>query len=322
MSARLSRRHACFAPILLAALCINPTLRAQDKSLAAIDMELPLSAEQTAEQIGLKPVYDRLRDLVAHPETSDRFELLYLQQQALLQVTSASLQVDASAEAVDAEIAEVKELENAMSSRRDQRVSRLNLMALILGGAAGTASSALGFTTHDQAAAVFGVIGGAAATTLSLAGLRVSRGESRELMVQSNMLSEVFAHPSDVNNVYPQVVVSFMNAVATNDEDGLSRQDRLIRNWMELGRIPAPKTPDGTDKINRLASLPGQKIKQTISDLEDRQAMLYDLRVRLSYMKLDLAILLASLPTLKLPLNMGSDINSSQITASHAADTH
>ena len=143
---------------------------------------------------------------------------------------------------VDSEIAEIRELQNFMSSRRDSRVDSLNLMALILGGAAGTASSALGFTTHDQAAAVFGVIGGAAATTLSLAGLRVSRGESRELMVQSNMLSEVFNHPSDVNNVYPQVVVTFMDAVAPNDVDGLSRQDRLIRNWVDLGRIPDPKT--------------------------------------------------------------------------------
>jgi len=140
------------------------------------------------------------------------------------------------------------------------------------------------------------VIGGAAATTLSLAGLRVSRGESRELLVQSNMLSEVFKHPSDVDNVYPQVVVSFMDSIAPNDADGLSRQDRLIKNWVDLGRIPDPKTPEGQEKVNRLASLPGQKVKQTIADLDDRQAMLYDLRVRLNYMKLDLAILLASLP--------------------------
>ncbi|HTH53613.1 MAG TPA: hypothetical protein VL495_06660, partial [Edaphobacter sp.] len=133
-------------------------LLAQNQPRAATDMELPLAAEQTAEAIGLKPLYDRLRELSSHPETADRWELLYVQQQAMLQITSASLQVDASCEQVDSEIAEVKELENYMSSRRDTRVARLNLMALILGGAAGTASSALGFTSHDQAAAVFGVV--------------------------------------------------------------------------------------------------------------------------------------------------------------------
>lgn len=318
MLARLRCKDTGSVLVLLAVLCMNVSLSAQNQPRAASDMELPLAAEQTADAIGLKPLYDRLRELATHPETSDRYELLYLQQQVLLQITSASLQVDASAEAVDAEIAEVKELENYMSSRRDQRVAKLNLMALILGGAGGTASSALGFTTHDHAAAVFGVLGGAAATTLSLAGLRVNRGETRELMVHSNMLSEVFAHPSDINNVYPKVVVSFMDSIALNDEDGLSRQDRLIRNWIELGRIPDPKTPDGQQKISRLVSLPGQNVQQTIADLDDRQAMLYDLRVRLSYMKLDLAILMASLPTLKLQ----PDVNSDLITAAHATETH
>jgi len=317
MFSQSRRKHLALTPLLLASLCVN-SLLAQSLPRAASDMELPLAAEQTAQAIGVKPLYDRLRSLSAHPETADRWELLYLQQQAMLQITSASLQVDASAEQVDSEIAEIRELQNYMASRRDSRVARLNLLGLIIGGAAGTASSALGFTSHDQAAAVFGVVGGAAATALSLTGLRVSRGESRELTVQSNMLSKVFAHPSDANNVYPQVVVSFMDTIAPNDEDGLSRQDRLIHNWVEMGRIPDPKTAPGQEKINHLTSLPGQKIKQTIADLDDRQAMLYDLRVRLNYMKLDLAILMASLPTIKLPADEGAGL----LTPSHAEETH
>ena len=55
----------------------------------------------------------------------------------------------------------------------------------------------------------------------------------------------------------------------------------------------------GQEKINHLTSLPGQKIKQSIADLDDRQAMLYDLQVRLNYMKQDLAILLAAVPKLQ-----------------------
>ncbi|HMF53112.1 MAG TPA: hypothetical protein VK593_02100 [Edaphobacter sp.] len=143
MLARLRRRYPGPVPVLFALLCIHTILPAQSRPLAASDMELPLAAGQTAEEIGLNPLYDRLRELSTHPDTADRFELLYLQQQALLQITSASLQVDASAEAVDSEIAETRELQNLMISRRDSRVARLNLMALILGGAAGTAGSPL-----------------------------------------------------------------------------------------------------------------------------------------------------------------------------------
>ncbi len=316
MLARL-RRNPLYFLCLPALLCLTTFLAAQSAPRTAADMELPLAAEQTAQAIGLKPLYDHLRDLAEHPETADRWEMLYLQQQAMLQITSASLEVDASAEQVDSEISEIREMQNYMTSRRDSRLDRLNLLGLIVGGAAGTASSALGFTSHSYAAATFGVIGGAAATAFSYSGLRVSRGESHELMVQSNMLSKVFAHPSDANNVYPQVVVSFMDAIAPNDEDGLSRQDRLIRKWVEMGRIPEPKTPEGQEKINRLTSLPGEKVMQTISDLDDRQSMLYDLRVRLNYMKLDLAILLASLRNLKLPAYAGGET----LTPAHTAET-
>jgi hypothetical protein len=281
------------------------------------DLELPLAAEQTAEAIGLKPTYDRLRELALHPETADRWELLYLQQQAMLRITTASLQVDASAEQVDSEIAEIRELENYLSARRDARVFKANLMALLVGGVAGTASSALGFTAHDNAAAALGVIGGAGTTLFSLAALHLSHGESRELMAQSNMLSKIFAHPSDANNVYPPVVVSFMDKIAPNDDSGLSRQDRLIHNWVELGRIPDPKLPEGQERVAHVVSLPGQHVQQSIGDLEDRQAMLYDLRVRLNYMKLDLAILLANLPAIQPPA--GSE--AALLTPSHAAET-
>jgi hypothetical protein len=286
-----------FTAVALVSVLLCGSLLAQKQPQIAPDSELALAAAQTADAIGLTPIFNRLRELSAQPN-SDRWELLALHQQAVTQITLASLQVDAAAGQVDSEIAEVRELENYMGSRRDSRIEKLNLMALLIGGSAGTASSALGYTNHDNVAATFGVIGGVAATALSLTALHIAKGESRELMVPSNMLSEVFNHPSDIDNVYPPTVVSFMSATAPNDLDGLTRQDRLIQSWIDVGRIPDPKTQRGENKINRLTSLPGQKIKQTISDLDDRQAMLYDLRVRLNYMKQDLAILLANVPTL------------------------
>jgi hypothetical protein len=267
------------------------------------DMELPLSAEQTAEATGLLPLFDRMKALAAEPNTTNRLELLSLQQQVLMQVTTASLQVDAAAGQIDAEIAETRELENYLSGRRDSKVDLVNLVSVAVGGITGTASSALGLTVHDHAAAVIGVIGGTATTALFLVGLKVRHGETHELLVQSNMLSKVFDHPSDANNVYPPVVVSFMNAVAPNDPNGLSRQDRLIHSWVEVGRIPEPDSPKGQEKINQLTSLPGLKMKQSIADLDDRQAMLYDLRVRLNYMKQDLAILLAAVPTIPIAVD-------------------
>ncbi len=261
----------------------------------ASDMELPLSAEETAKAIGLLPLFERIKALRAQPPEGHEMELLRVQQQVLLQVTSASLQVDAAEGQIEVEIAETRELENYLSGKRDSTVDRLNLINLGIGGTTGTAASALGFTMHDHAAAVIGIIGGVATAALTFAALRASHGRNQELMVASNMLSQVFAHPADANNVYPPVVVNFMNAIAPNDPDGFSRQDRLIHDWVNVGRIDDPKTGKGKDKIDHVTSLPGEKVQQSIADLDDRQSMLYDLQVRLNYIKQDLAILLASM---------------------------
>lgn len=280
---------------LIALLSVCHGLLPQSQPKIASDTELPLSAEQTAETIGVTSLFNRIKELSLRPAPANQLELLFVQQQALLQITAASMQIDAVVGQIDLEIGETKELQSYLSSRRGSRVDKLNLAALIVGGATGTVSSAFGFTTHDNAASAIGVAGGVAATALSLIALHVSRGESHELSVQSNMLSKFFAQPMDFNDVYPPVFVSFMNATAPNDEDGLSRQDRLIRSWVETGRIPDPDSPKGHEKIDHLTSLPGQKIKQSIADLDDRQAMLYDLRARLNFMKQDLAILLNGL---------------------------
>ena len=281
-----------------ATVCVSCGAIAQQPKVT-VDTELPLSAEQTAEATGLLPIFNRMKELVAKPSVEHQLELVTLQQQVLLKVATASLQVDAAAGQIAAEIGETRELENYLSGRRDSKVTKINLVNLGVGGTLATASSALGFTVHDNAAAATGVLAGAATVALTLVALKASRGETRELLVPSNMLSEVFSHPSDINNVYPPIVASFMNATAPDDVDGLSRQDRLIRSWVEVGRIPEPDSAAGQEKIDHLTSLPGQKIKQTIGDLDDRQAMLYDLQVRLNYMKQDLAILLAAVPSLQ-----------------------
>ena len=268
--------------ILAAMLCPPPAARAQ-KPMMAVDKALPLSAEQTAEAIGLLPLFARIKEIQASANLSDREEFLVLQQQILLRVTTASLQVGTATGQIDAEIADTRELQNYLSGRRNSKLAQLDLLNLAIGGTFGTANSALGFTNHDLASAVTSAVAGGAAVALSLQSLRVRRGESRRLQTSSNMLSEVFSRPSAENDMYPPVVFTFMHAVPPGDKDGLSRQDRLIRSWVEIGRILPPDSMKGQEKIERLTSLPQENIKQSIGDLDDRQAMLFDLRVRLNY---------------------------------------
>jgi hypothetical protein len=59
-------------------------------------------------------------------------------------------------------------------------------------------------------------------------------------------------------------------------------------------------SPKGQEKIEHLTSLPQENIKQSIADLGDRQAMLYDLRVRLNSIQQDLATLLTAIPAISI----------------------
>lgn len=286
-----------FTLLLVTTACLSVGASAQQPPKVTPDTDLPLSAEQTARAIGLLPLFDRIRTLSSESSAENRLELFLQRQRALMEVTSASMEVDATTGQIDVEIAETRELQNYLTTHRDSQVGRLNLASIAIGGTAGTASSALGLTTHATAASVTGIVAGSATAVLSLIGLRVSSGPKRELEVQSNMLSELFDRPANGRNVYSKVVATFMNSPVPNNPSGLTRQQLLIRGWVQVGRIPEPESPKGQEKIVQITSMPGEKIKQTISDLDDRQAMLYDFRARLMHMKRDLANLLGSIPS-------------------------
>jgi hypothetical protein len=65
---------------------------------------------------------------------------------------------------------------------------------------------------------------------------------------------------------------------------------------VEVKRIDAPGTPAGEKKIDHVTSRPSDGYKLTIDDLEDRVAMLQDVRAKLSFMKRDLGLLLQTFP--------------------------
>jgi hypothetical protein len=279
---------------------------AQSRPKFAVDDESTSTPEQTCRTINVLPVYHRLQTLSAAKDFGSSPEFVAVEERMVLEVTTASLQVDATMGEIDAEIAETRELQNYLSARRQKTIDLLNLASLAIGGSVGTASAALGLTEHSHASSVLGVVSGASTTALSVIGLGVSRTGNGSLDVPSNMLARIFDLPGDSNNVYPRDVARFMDSPAPNDPDKLTRQQRLIQIWTKVGRIPALDTPQGRAKIVRMASRPGDNVKLSIGDLDDRQAMLYDFRARLSFMKRDLAELLASLPRGPVPDDDGS----------------
>jgi len=279
-------------------ICLSVALNcsAQTRPGFAVDDEQVQTPEQTAKTLNVLPVFERLRSLATSSDSQNALEAMRLNQRLLMEVTTASLEVDATMGEIDAEIAETWELKNYLAARRQRRIDLLNLASLGIGGSVGTASAALGLTEHTRASGVLGVIAGSSTTTLSVIGLGVRTRGSGRLEVPSNMLARIFDLPSDPNNIYPAVVARFMNSPAPNDTEQMTRQQRLISTWSRLGRIPAMGSAQAKEKMRRMASRPGDGIELSINELDDRQAMLYDFRARLTFMKRDLAALLSGVP--------------------------
>ena len=107
------------------------------------------------------------------------------------------------------------------------------------------------------------------------------------------MLAEFFDRPILPDSRYSETIWTFLNQPSINDPTGPTRKQQLLQTWVQVKRI---ESLDDTGKIERLTSQPAEAVKLSIDDLEDRVAMLEDVRARISILKRDLGYLLGSLP--------------------------
>jgi hypothetical protein len=212
-------------------------------------------------------------------------------------VVAASLQVDATIAQIDNEIAQSNEVRGYLSDKRDKAVNRANLLSVVTGGVLGATSEGLQLPSgENKASSIVGIAAGAASSSLAISGIRAQKGGTRLFEFNSNMLAGLFDRSTLEDSRYDAIVWSFLCDVAPTDPEGLSRKERLIHTWITLKRIDSPSTSAGKKKIDRVTSQPSDNLRLTIDDLEDRAAMLEDVRAKVSFLKRDLSLLLSSLP--------------------------
>ncbi len=239
------------------------------------------SPVDTAALIGVASEAEELR--AAPKETpagsSQQWRSLWLRQRVDERVMMSSLEVDAAMASIDNEIARATEVRGFLADKRDRAVTRANLLSALFGGGLGATSAGLQLSSRETSATVAtGVAGGAISTSLAIYGIRAQRGGTHMLDVESNMLAQFFDRPEMQTSHYPQVVWRFLNEVAPSDPGHLIRRDRLIRTWVELRRVDSLNTASAKLKIEHVTSMPDQHLTLTIDDLEDRIAMLQDVR--------------------------------------------
>jgi hypothetical protein len=249
----------------------------------------------TARIIGVRP---QLRELINLTRSqTDPSKLTPLRQNILEKVVAASLQVDATIAQIDNEIAQSNEVRGYLSDKKDKAVNRANLLSIVTGGTLGATSEGLQLPSgQNKTSSIVGIAAGAVSSSLAISGIRAQKGGTRLFDFNSNMLAALFDRSTLDDSRYDPIVWSFLNDVAPTDQGGLTRKERLIQTWITLKRIDLPSTSAGRNKIDRVTSQPSDQLLLTIDDLEDRAAMLADVRAKVSFLKRDLAALLSSLP--------------------------
>jgi hypothetical protein len=250
---------------------------------------------RTARIIQVLPEINQLNELARNQ--SDASKITRLRQGIVEKVLAVSLEVDATIAQIDNEIAQSNEIRGYLSDKRDKAVNRANLLSIVSGGTLGATSAGLQLPSgENKASSIVGIAGGVISSSLAISGIRAQKGGTRLFDFSSNMLAELFDRSTLGDSRYDPIVWSFLNDVAPTDEEGLTRKERLIQTWITLKRTDPPSTSTGKNKIDRVTSQPSDKLPLTIDDLEDRSAMLEDVRAKISFLKRDLAALLLSLP--------------------------
>jgi hypothetical protein len=294
--------RACLWAIFMGGLCaaglvaFSVTVAAQ---VAPKEVQTKQADMESVEGlVGVSSEVSRLKELATSGGSVgghvDRWEILWLHQHISERIMAASLQVDATIAQIDNEIATADEVHGYLSDRRDRTVNRANLFGILLGGGLSATSSVLQLSTNlDTASSVLDIAGGSASVGFALIGIHAQKGGSAPFDFNSNMLAEFFDRPMLPTSQYPATVWAFLNEPSPTSPEHLTRKAQLLKTWVVVQRLGSLSN---TDKIARVTSEPSEMLKLSIDDLEDRAAMLQDVRARISFLKRDLGNLLASLP--------------------------
>jgi hypothetical protein len=240
----------------------------------------------------------RLRALApaCGPAGTFSLEELTLRQQITEAVLGASLDVDGILSEIDFERAQISELKDRLSGRRDRKVNVLTLASIIVGTGSGVVGTAMQFSNPlAKSGDWIQAGGGAGGVALSILALRPTGGVG-SLGIAPNMLAPIFGRTTELRSVYPQGVWTYLNtAPATDPRIHVPWKDDLIAEWVRLGRIGPPNAPASQQKIDKLASRIADQKRLSLDELTDRSAMLTDLRSRVSLMSRDLRDLLKAI---------------------------
>jgi hypothetical protein len=278
----VSVRRLCLVAFLITGstwptVAQTPQTRSQQTAGAAESQTLRLSPEaaQVADEIGVAQLVDQLNS--KRPAGSEMsLESLALRHEIMEKVLAASLDVDNVNAVIDYELDQIRGIRADIQAKRDKAQNIINIASIFTGGVAGTITSAMQFKP----------------STVNLGNGIGAGGGAGSVGRQPEAVEAI---PS----VYPEAIWSYLNSPTPSQPNAGTRREQLIAKWRSEGRIQQDQSPKSERKIESVSGNIAQTRRLSISELNDRVAMLLDVRVRVSLMKRGLSEILRALSAAK-----------------------
>jgi len=283
-----SRRRALSILLLFCAVTSSVQTATAQASLA----EMTPGAVEVAKDLGIVSILEQLLVLKAHARDDKPMspQMLTDRQEMTERILMAFLELRSVIAELDDQISQNGELLDYLEQRRDRAIRLNNITNFVSNGALTMIGSSMQIGTPfsvQNAGNEIGVAAGALTTGISTYALKQSRGERKSERDNQNMLTQVFDLPDpQAISKYPDTVRVYLNDVPAGSKS--SRKQMLIDRWIYLKRLESPASVQGKRHMAQLSGSTPIVKGVTIDLLENRIAMLTDLKSCVSQMTREL----------------------------------
>lgn len=249
--------------------------------------ELSPLGVQFASKLGVLSKIQKLQTIRAQANTdaSSKLEQLALKEELVESIFICAEELRTVIARVNSEIADTSEVHAHLSEGRDRAV-RINTYAnLVSGGITGMVGGGLklGDVNH-LAPDLIDTTEGVIQTALATWALAQQRGEERYIRKSPGLLSHLMNRTSEVEGDFPPSVWAYLNLPSRNANDTIVKS--LVDRWFTLNLClkHSGHRESRASRQLRLSSDEKKNNKVTIDVLEDRMAMLSDLRACIEQM--------------------------------------
>ncbi|PWU00771.1 MAG: hypothetical protein C5B53_03575 [Candidatus Melainabacteria bacterium] len=260
-----------------------------DPTRKTVDALSP-EARQLGEQIDVISPLTQLEKLSGENKdrSSDQTKLSILatRQEVLETLMATNYEIRFVTNRIDRELAKTNEILAYLAERRDRAI-RVNTYAnFISGGLTGMVRGGMGLgdVSHVPRDIIETAEGGVQSSLASWAFFE-QKGERHLEQGVPSMIARVLQNGNQRPREFPASVWNYLNAPSSNERDGVTRRKALINRWIERKMCLIHHYGHRAAAEVHAARIAGTEGKVNIGVLEDRVAMLTDLRCAVTEME-------------------------------------